>query len=212
VTSRTRVAVWFLLACAPLATALPSAADERGLMLGRVSELKVSGRVVALDTGAPLSLAEVTVETERARERFVTDYDGRFSGVVNDEQGLGLVSVIFAHSDRRAKDLDTVSFELIPKTVDASSDGSHIRVKAKKVDLNLACDGHGSVASQGINVDVTAVCGDGLTGIEYAKGPNRFAILAPQPFALRVGNGRIEVRDLKSASVTLRADVALRTR
>jgi hypothetical protein len=206
------LAVWLLLACAPLVVPFPAAADEPGLMLGRVTELRVSGRVVALDTGAPLSLAEVTVETERARERFVTDYAGRFSGVVKDEGGLGLVTVVFAHSDRRAKALDTVSFELVPKTVDASSDGSHVRVKAKKIDLNLACDGRGSVTSDGINVDVKAVCDEGLTGIEYAKGPNRFAVLAPQPFALRVGNGRIEVRDVKSTYVTLRADVALRTR
>jgi hypothetical protein len=206
------LAVWLLLACAPLLILFPAAADERGLMLGRVTELRVSGRVVALDTGAPLSLAEVTVETEQARERFVTDYAGHFSGVVKDDGGLGLVTVIFAHSDRRAKDLDTVSFELVPKTVDASSDGSHVRVKAKKIDLNLACDGRGSVTSDGINVDVKAICDEGLTGIEYAKGPNRFAVLAPQPFALRVGNGRIEVRDVKSTYVTLRADVALRTR
>jgi hypothetical protein len=212
VTSITRFAVWLLLASVPLVIALPSNADERGLMLGRVTELRVSGRVVALDTGAPLSLAEVTIETERLRERFVTDYAGRFSGVVKDDGGLGLVSVIFAHSDRRAKDLDTVSFELVPKQVDASSDGSHVRLKAKRVDLNLACDGRGSVSSEGINVDVKAVCDEGLTGVEYSKGPNRFAILAPEPFALRVGNGRIEVRDMKSAFVTLRADVALRTR
>jgi hypothetical protein len=212
VTSRTRIAVWLLLACAPLVAPLPSHAAERGLMLGRVSELRVSGRIVALDTGAPLSLGEVTVETERVRERFVTDYDGRFSGVVKDDGGLDLVTVIFAHSDRRAKDLDTVSFELVPKTVDASSDGSHIRIKAKRVDLDLACDDHGSISSQGINVDVRAVCDEGLTGVEYSKGPTRFALLAPQPFTLRVGDGRIEVRDVKSTYVTLRADVALRTR
>jgi hypothetical protein len=212
VTSRIRIAVLFLLACATIAAPPRSDADERGLVLGRVAELRVSGRVVDFTTGAPLSLAEITVETETLRERFVADYDGRFAGVVSDAGGLGVVSVIFAHSDRRAKDLDTVSFELVPKTVEAATNGNRLRVKAKKVDLDLGCGARGEVSSQGIDVEVGAVCDGGLAGVEYAKGPNRFAILASEPFSLRVGNGRMEVRNATPSSVTLRAEVALRTR
>jgi hypothetical protein len=172
----------------------------------------VSGRVVDLTTGEPLSLAEITVENERLRERFVADYDGRFSGTVRDDDGLGVVTVIFAHSDHRAKDLDTVSFELVPKTVNAAVAGNRIRLKARKIDLDLGCGGRGSVTSQGIDVGVATVCDGGLVGVEYSKGPNRFAILAAEPYSLRVGNGRVEVRDARTASVTLRAEVALRTR
>jgi hypothetical protein len=201
------------LACSALCAAPPpSGADAPGLALGRVRELRLAGRVVEHGTGIPLSHAEVTVETDRARERFVAGYDGSFTGVVSDPEGLGMVTVAFAHGDHRAKTLDTVAFELVPKNVDAESTGGRVRVKAKKVDLSLGCGGRGSVASRDVKVDVAVVCEDGLAGVEYAKDRNRFAILASGPFSLRVGGGRMEVRDTDASSVTLRAEVALRVR
>jgi hypothetical protein len=206
-----RVVVLALLASAIFA-APPSKADERGLVLGRVRELRLSGRIVEFGTGAPLAHAEVMVENDRVRKRFVADYDGTFSGVVEDASGLGLVTVIFAHSDRRAKDLDTVSFELVPKTLDAAVTGDRVRLKAKKLDLDLGCGGRGLAVSSSVEVAVAVVCDEGLAGVEYSKEQNRFAVLAAEPFSLRVGNGRVEVRGTQVSSVTLRTEVALRTR
>jgi hypothetical protein len=208
-----RIRTSFLVALAfALCAPPPAAAAEPGLELGRIRELRLSGRLVAHQTGTPLSHAEITVETERTRKRFVADYDGSFSGTVEDAEGLGLVTVAFAHRDHRAKALDTVAFELVPKNVDAVAASNRVRLKARKINLDLGCGGHGAIASSDVSVDVAVVCDGGLAGVEYSKGQNRFAILAPEPFSLRVGGGRMELRDTRTSTVTLRADVALRLR
>jgi hypothetical protein len=185
-------------------------AAEDGIFLGGAREVRVTGTIFDANTSAPLAAAQVAVEAPYGTRRADTGPDGTFFVTARADDGLGNVSVVFSHGDYQQKYLETVVRDVFRGNVDVVVAAGRARVKAKKVDLDLACGGSAEVGTKA--GDATAfrvVCDGALTGVEFEVRRTRIAVLAAEPFTLRVASGRLEVRDTRASTIELRVAAAM---
>jgi hypothetical protein len=185
-------------------------AAEDGILLGGAREVRVTGTVFDARTGAPLASAQVAVEGPYGTRRADTGPDGTFSVTARAEGGLGNVSVVFSHVDYQQKYLETVLRDAFRGDVDVEVAAGRARVRAKDLDVELGCGGRAEVGTRGPDPAAFAVVCDGpLSGVEFEVRRTRIAVLAAEPFKLRVANARLEVRDSRAAAVELRVAAAM---
>lgn len=187
----------------------PAAPAEEGLVLERVRELRVSGRVVDSRTGQPLQGALVTVEGPYQNRRAETGPDGTYFVGAGAEDGLGTVSIAFAHAEYQQKYLETLFRDAFPGKVEAEVSGPMVTVKGKRVKLALRCGQGGTLPMRAGAAQLTTVCEQGLFGVSVEIRGNRVAVLAREPFTLRIEEGRLEVRETQATAVELRVDAAM---
>lgn len=194
-----------LFAAAPHANAV-----DEGLQLGAIKQIRVSGRVFDAATGSPVGGAQITVEGPSQNRRSDTGPDGTYLLSADQDQGFGLVSIVVSHADYQQKYVETLFRDAFPGRVQITFLGSRARVKAKNVDLELGCGDRQTLPTKnGSQATVTILCEDGKVGAEIALRGNRVAVLASQPFALRIDNGQLSVRDSENATVDIRVDAAM---
>jgi hypothetical protein len=185
-------------------------AEDPGLELGRIRELRLSGRIFDARTGEPLRNAQVTVDTPYDRKRITVGPDGLFALTVEEPQGLGLVTIVFDHEPYRQKYLETAYGELFEKRAEIVISNRGLAFAAKNAKLDLGCSARGSVdTALDTPAELAAVCERGLSGVELVARTNRMVLLGDGPFTLRLGGGRLEVRDTAVSSLTVRVDVPL---
>lgn len=190
-----------------LVTAAAAPSDE-GIALGRLREVRVTGRVFDAKTGEPLADALVTVEGPYQNHRAKTGPDGTYYLAATSEGEFGTVSIAFAHADYQQKYLETLFRGAFPKKVDVTVEGNGMRVRTKGVDVVVACGAKVDVAMRSGSASFVAVCEEGERGFAVEMRGNRIAVSADRPFAARIENGKLEIREVDGV-LALRVDAAM---
>ena len=204
---RTTLLALLLLAIAPPS---PDArAGDEGIVLGAAREVRVTGTVFDAKTLRPLPNAQVAIESAYETRRGDTGPDGTFMVTASAAEGLGNVSIVFSHPDYQQKYFETALRDAFRGRVDVTVSGGRVRVKAKKVSLDLGCGKRADVDAKFGTATIAAVCDGELSGVELEVRGNRIAVLAAGPFAVRVDGGRLEVRDSQNERVDVRIGAAM---
>jgi hypothetical protein len=208
-----RFAVTLLPFTLVLLAAVPgerAAAAEEGIELGGAHHVRVTGTIFDTATKRPLSEAEVTIVSPYGSRHGDAGPDGSFNVEANADDGLGTISVIFSHGDYQQKYLETVLRDALRGDVEVKVADGRAHVKAKKLNLDLGCDGRADVVAKGAEpAPFRVVCDSGLTGVEFEVRHTKIAVLAAGPFTLRVESGRLVVRDSKNDTIELRVAAAM---
>jgi hypothetical protein len=199
----------FLLLLAPLAGA-PTAVADDGFDLGSARRVRVTGTIFDAKTNRPLAEGQVTVEGPYGDRRAATGPDGDFALTTDAYDGLGNVSIVFSHADYQQKYLETVLRDAFRGDVEVKVAAGRAHVKARKLDVDVACGDHADVATKTAETaPVRVVCDGPLTGVEISVRGNRIAVLAAGPFTLVVANGRMRVRDSQNETIEMRVAAAM---
>jgi hypothetical protein len=196
-----------------LAFACPIASADEGIVLGRLRQIRVTGRIVDSTTNRPVYGAQVAIEGPFQVRRADTGPEGEFFLTTGSEDGLGTISIAINHGDYQQKYLETVLRDALRNNLEARVTPGRVHVKAKRIDADVAC-GKGvelEMRSGGV-APVRAICEQGLTGVEVEVRRTRIAVLASGSFTVRVENGRLEVRDASDDAVELRVYATMVTR
>ena len=199
-----RTAVLALLFSVAAIPAYEARGGEEGILLGKAQTVRVTGTVFDARTGRPLPNAQVSIETAYETRRGDTGPDGTFLVTATSTEGLGTVSVVFSHPDYQQKYFETVLRDALGKRLDATVAGGHLRMKYRRVNVDLACGQSAEVEAKAGTATLTTVCDGDLTGAELEVRGNRIAVLGSGPFVLRIGDGQVEVRDSQNATLELR--------
>jgi hypothetical protein len=196
-----------------LLVAAPVAAGDEGIDLGAAHQIRITGRVVDAATNQPVYGAQVSVEGPYLSRRADSGPDGQFVLATGAEEGLGTLSIAVNHSEFQQKYVEAVFRDALRHDVEVTVSPGRVHVKAKRLDGDVVCGGRVEVETRaGGAAPITAICEQGLTGVEIEVRRTRVAVLAAGPFTLRIRNGRLEVRDSKNDAIELRLHAAMQPR
>ncbi len=207
-----RIALVFLC----VGTALlgrPAAAADEGFDFGEARDVRVSGRIVDVRTGAAIPEARVAIETSGGARRATSGPDGTFAVTADSSSGVGELSIVFSHVDYQEKYLETVLRGAFHGTVEAKVMASSAHIKARKVNVDVGCGGEASVPMETVETaPVRLVCDGTLHGIELEVRGNTIAVLGEKPFTMRIESGRLSIRDSQNTSLEVRVTAVMHPR
>ena len=196
-----------------VALACPVASADEGIVLGRLRQIRVTGRIVDSTTNRPVYGAQVAVEGPFMVRRADTGPEGEFFLATDAEDGLGTIAIAINHADYQQKYLETIFRDALRHNLEAKVAPGRVHVKYKKLDADLACGKSADLEMRAGGVaPVRAICEQGLSGIEIEVRRTRIAVLASGSFTVRVENGRLEVRDATDDAIELRVHATMVTR
>jgi len=203
------VFVGFLALTFGLVPAAVGASDE-GLDLGHATNVTVTGHIFDEKTKAPLAQSQVRIDGSFETKRGIAGPDGTYAATATSATGLGVVSVVFSHSAYQEKYLDSILREAFRGDVEARVAKGSVQLRARKVDLSLACDGRAEISTKTLgSSSFHVICEGDRSGVEFEVRGTTIAVLAAGSFTLRIRNGSLEVRDATSENLELRIDAAM---
>lgn len=196
-----------------LALACPTASADEGIVLGRLRQIRVTGRLVDSTTNQPIYGAQVAIEGPFQVRRADTGPDGEFFLATGSDEGLGTISIALNHSNYQQKYLETIFRDALRHKLEVKVTPGRIHVKAKRLDADVACGKSVDLEMRSGGVaPVRAICEQGASGVEIEVRRTRVAVLASGSFTVRVENGRLEVRDASDDAIELRVYATMITR
>lgn len=183
----------------------PCLAGDEGVDVGSARTIRVSGRILDAKTGEPLPEAQAMIVGDYGSHRGVAGPDGSFLVTAEAANGLGTLSIVFSHAEHQEKYVETILRDAFRGTVEARTTNGRATIKARDVDLDLACGGTADIRTKSLgSAPFRVICDGGLTGIELEVRGTTIAVLAAQPFTLRVRSGRLEITDSKNETIEMR--------